>query len=432
MENVTIEYKRELTDELEKEIVAFLNTLGGEVHIGKDADGSICGVSNADELCLKIADRLKNNIKPSIMGLFQVEVIEGDKSFVKISVAGGIEKPYYVNKYGMCPKGCFIRIGTQSSPMVQSQIDNMYSKRVIRTLSTTVATRQDLSFQQLRIFYEENGFDTNGVYFLKNLGFYTENEKFNYLAMLLSDQSDASIKLARFKGKDKTEIVTNKDFGYCCLLKSVYNVLEAIDNYNYPYVKITYPNRVEKFLVDKIALREAVINAIVHNDYLRGFPMFEIYDDRINIVSCGGLPNNLTEEEFFGGFSMPRNRELMRVFRDMRLVENFGSGLRRILNVYGRYVFRLSDNFVCAEFAFDANATINATINATANVYESLTKLQNDIIKVIEKNANATYDAISKQLNKDRTTIYRNIQELKRSGRIERVGSSKAGYWKIV
>ena len=95
-----------------------------------------------------------------------------------------------------------------------------------------------------------------------------------------------------------------------------------------PAVKINYPKRVEKYLIDKTALREAVINAIVHNDYVRGgSPLFEIYDDRINIVSYGGLVGGLTEEEFFSGCSMPRNRELMRVFRDMELVENFGSGM---------------------------------------------------------------------------------------------------------
>lgn len=225
----------------------------------------------------------------------------------------------------------------------------------IRTLSTVVAPRQDLTFTQLRIYYEENGFDTSGEYFYRNLGMYTTDGKLNYFAMLLSDQSDVTIKVARFKGTDKVEIITNKEFGYCCILKSVYNVLDYLDNFNMPAVKITYPKRVEKYLIDKTALREAVINAIVHNDYVRGgSPLFEIYDDRINIVSYGGLVGGLTEEEFFSGCSMPRNRELMRVFRDMELVENFGSGMHRILQAYDGiewlpYEWKLVQDYNCFE-----------------------------------------------------------------------------------
>ena len=225
--------------------------------------------------------------------------------------------------------------------MEQGQIENLLFYRLSRTLSTVVAPRQDLTFTQLRIFYEENGFDASGEYFYRNLDMYTTDRKFNYFAMLLSDQSDVTIKVARFKGTDKVEIITNKEFGYCCILKIVYNVLDYLDNFNMPAVKITYPKRVEKYLIDKTALREAVINTIVHSDYVRGgSPLFEIYDDRINIVSYGGLVGGLMEEKFFSGCSMPRNRELMRVFRDMELVENFGSGMHRILQAYDRSIFQ--------------------------------------------------------------------------------------------
>ena len=208
MENAYTEYKRELTDNLEKEVVAFLNTLGGEILIGVDNDGTFVGVDNPDDISLKVADRIKNNISPSAVGLFQISILGEQQKIIKISVAGGVEKPYYIKKYGMCPKGCFLRIGTQSSQMEQSLIDNLFSQKVNRTLSTIVAPRQDLTFKQLRIFYEESGFDVSGDYFFHNLGMYLPDGKFNYFAMLLSDQSDVSIKVARFKGIDKVEIIT--------------------------------------------------------------------------------------------------------------------------------------------------------------------------------------------------------------------------------
>ena len=96
--------------------------------------------------------------------------------------------------------------------------------------------------------------------------------------------------------------------------------------------KITSTIRKEKRLVDSTALREAVINAIIHNDYSNGIPpVFEIFSDRFVITSSGGLPQELNENEFFEGISAPRNKELMRVFKDVKLVEQLGSGVQRIL-----------------------------------------------------------------------------------------------------
>ena len=325
--------------------------------------------------------------------------------------------------------------------MEQTQIENLFSRRVSRTLSTMVSARQDLTFQQLRIFYEEHGFDTSGDYFMRNLGMYTDDGKFNYFAGLLSDQSDVSIKLARFKGTDKIEIITNKEFGYCCILKSVYNILDALDNYNLPSVEITYPRRIEKFLVNKTALREAAINAIMHNDYVRGgSPLFEIYDDRINIVSYGGLVPELSKEEFFSGCSMPRNRELMRVFRDMELVENFGSSMRRIMQIYGRNAFEISEHFIQTQFKYDTavlekikSAVIttkpeNGGINGGVNISATAQK----ILTMLIKNPELTAATISTEIGKTKRTVERAIKELTGNGYIRRVGSDKTGYYDIL
>lgn len=445
-ETETVELKRILTDGLEKEVVAFLNTVGGQIIIGVDDNGEVVGLDNADKDSLAVADRIKNNILPAAMGLFNIEIkTAGSNRYLVITIAGGLEKPYYIRKFGLSPRGCFVRIGTQSCPMEQYQIDKLLVHKVNRTLSTVVARRQDLTFTQLRIFYEENGFDTNGDYFFKNLGMVTDDSKFNYFAMLLSDQSDVSIKLARFRGTDKIDIITNKEFGYCCILKSVYNVLDALDNYNLPSVEITYPKRVEKYLIDKKALREAAINAIVHNDYLRGgVPLFEVYDDRINIVSYGGLVEGLSQEEFFNGYSLPRNRELMRVFRDMELVENFGSGMRRILQKYSRDIFKISENYISTELKYDeqvlskikpievaSNATINTTISATVTTVK-IEDIQREILKILRENSFATYSEMSDLLKVDRSTVSRHLNKLKELGLIKRIGSNKTGHWEVV
>ena len=105
--------------------------------------------------------------------------------------------------------------------------------------------------------------------------------------------------------------------------------------------------RIETPLWNKVALREAVINAIVHNDYsFEVPPKFEIFPDRLEITSAGRLPESLTKEEFFNGISIPRNKELMRIYRDVELVESLGSGIPRILRAYGEDCFKFTDNFI--------------------------------------------------------------------------------------
>ena len=114
METNRIEYKQELTDDLEKEVVAFLNYKdGGFIYIGIDKDGNTLDISDFDVMQLKIKDRLRNNILPSCMGLFDIVTENRDgKNILKIIVASGMEKPYYVRKYGFSSKGCFIRVGS--------------------------------------------------------------------------------------------------------------------------------------------------------------------------------------------------------------------------------------------------------------------------------------------------------------------------------
>ncbi|NNK19513.1 MAG: ATP-binding protein, partial [Maribacter sp.] len=154
-----IEYKRELSDGLEKEVIAFLNYReGGIIYIGIDKEGNTCGLADADGDQLKIKDRLKNNIRPSALGLFDIVSEERDgNNILKIIVASGPEKPYHLKKYGMSEKGCFIRLGSAAEPMPQKMIDELFAKRTRNSISKIKAGRQDLSFSQLKIYYEESG-----------------------------------------------------------------------------------------------------------------------------------------------------------------------------------------------------------------------------------------------------------------------------------
>lgn len=353
-ENNRIEYKQRLSRELdlEKEVVAFLNySEGGFIYIGIDKFGNTSGVEDTDGDMLKIKDRIKSNISPSAMGLFDVVAEELDeKPIIKIIVASGSEKPYFKTKYGMSPKGCFLRVGSAAEPMPQAMIDRLFSTRTRNSISRIKSPRQDLRFEQLRIYYEEQDKSLNAQ-FRKSLELLTEDGDLNYVAYLMADSNNMSFKLAKYSGTDRVDLIENNEYGYCSIIKATKSVLDKLNVENYTTAKITSAERQEQRLWDAVALREAVINAFIHNDYSREVPpKFEIFSDRIEITSAGSLPESLSEAEFYEGFSIPRNKELMRIYRDVELVEQLGSGIPRILQSYGKSCFRFTQNFVRITF----------------------------------------------------------------------------------
>lgn len=352
-----IEFKLILNDSLEKEVVAFLNSkTGGDIFIGINDDGEVVGVTKSDQLQLVITDRLKNNILPTCLGLFDVftEVIE-EKTVIHIVVSSGTEKPYYIRTLGMSPSGCYMRIGTGLKQMDIAMIDKLYASRTRNSLRNIVSPRYSAhSFAQLKIYYEERGFELNES-FIENLDLYTPDGKLNYVAYLLADNNSVSIKVAKYSGVDKCDLIENGEYGFCSLVKATQKVLDKLEIENRTFTKITgAARRLEKNMIDKSALREAFTNAIVHNDYTREVPpVVEIFSDRLTITSYGGLIEGLSLEDFFNGRSMPRNRELMRVFRDLDLVEQLGSGMNRILKVYGKDIFTVTENFLEITFPFE-------------------------------------------------------------------------------
>ena len=147
-EDECTEFKRELTDTLEKEEVAFLNSAkGGDIYIGVEDDGSVVGVANPDKLQLSIIDRIKNNILPTTLGFFDVvtQEIEG-KPVIHIIVTRGTEKPYYLKKYGMSPVGGYMRVGTGVQQLTTEMIDRLYASRTRDSLRNIPSPRKKLSF----------------------------------------------------------------------------------------------------------------------------------------------------------------------------------------------------------------------------------------------------------------------------------------------
>ena len=455
-ESNRIEYKTILDnekDKLEREVVAFLNYPGGgHIYIGINKNGVAVGVQNIDETQLKIKDRIISNIEPHTLGLFDVISEKVDGVYViHIAISAGTDVPYYIKSKGMSPKGCFVRVGSSVTPMTIDMIDRMYVGRIRNSLKEIPSPRSGQTFELLEIYYRERGKKLNNETFRKSLDLLTKKGEENYVSYLLADENGVSIKVAKYAGTTKVDLIENDEYGYCSLVKATKSVLHRFEVENITYAKITSKERLEKRRVDNTALREAVINAIVHNDYTREVPpLFEIFSDRIVITSFGGLIRELSREEFFKGCSMVRNRELMRVFKDLELVEQLGSGMRRIMEVYDESVFEFTENFMFVTFPFENgfsdntatktivnddirdNGTVSGTVSGTVNGTVNGTEDAELILKIISENQYITYNDISGQLNLPRRTVAREIRKLREQGRIKRIGSDKKGYWEIL
>ncbi len=457
MENNRIEYKRELSDSLEKEVVAFLNYReGGVIYIGvDDSTKKAVGLMNCDMVQLQIKDRLKNNILPSCFGLFDVihEVLDG-KDVIRVTVATGPEKPYYIRKNGMSERGCFIRVGSASEPMSTRMIEEVFSKRTRNSISNIKSPRQDLTFEQLKIYYQEAGFEV-GEKLTSNLGLLMENNSYNFAAYLFADKNGNSVQVARYSGLDRVNLIESNEYGYCSLIKACKRVLDKLEIENRTVTKITAKERLNHRLWNQVALREATINALIHNDYTNEVvPKFEIFDDRIEITSAGSVPIGVAQEEFFQGYSTPRNTTLMRIFKDLDMVEYLGSGIPRILKAYSRAAYVFSSNFIRVVFpiskealALEKNGGIPVQITAETTRKKTTRKkklqernykkemglkIVDQVLALCRNNKAIKIAEIAKILDLTPDGVSFHLKNLQEKNFLTRIGGRKIGYWEVL
>ncbi len=222
-------------------------------------------------------------------------------------------------------------------------------------------------------------------------------------------------------------------------MKATDRVLDKLEIENKTFTKITgNARRLQKQMIDKTALREAFINAIVHNDYSREVsPVVEIYADRLTITSYGGLVPGLSREEFFRSRSMIRNREIMRIYRDLDLVEQLGSGMNRILQKYPREIFRFSENFleVCFEFEEGYQQALDierVSGNHLETVVKTPVKSPKAILEVLQENQFLTLVEVAQHIGKSVRAVERAAKKLRDQGKLKYIGPQKGGHWEIL
>lgn len=408
-------------------------------YMGKESkkmySSRLAKLCNKEKMFMKIKNRIEKYFDYFFIDEVQ-DFAGNDFNFIndltKCDVNSVYVGDFYQHTKGRTPEGCYLRVGSSKERMTFEMIDNMYAKRVKNTLKEIESPRQELTFNQLKIYYEGQGLQLNEN-FLKNLDLLTSEGKYNYNAFLLADENNVSIKVVKYLGTDKMDLVKNQEYGYRCIITATQRVLDRLEAENTVYAKIEYKGRKEVEMIDKKALKEAVINAIVHNDYSYGnSPIIELYSDRIEITSAGGLPQELSKTDFFRGVTAPRNKELIRVFKDVDLIENIGSGILRILKAYDKNCFIFMDNFLRVSFKYRENPfEYDQKINQE-NDQRELSNIQNKIISLINQNSKITQKEMAKILEVSREKIKYNIAILKDMNIIDREGSNKIGKWKIL
>ena len=350
IENNNTEFKREYTESIRKTVVAFANTDGGNLYIGIDDDGTAVGVADVDDVQKRVISLCRDGIQPDVMMFLSCDriVIEG-KDVIRLLVQRGTSCPYYLKGKGLRPEGVFVRRGPVSLPATDAQIRKMIREAGDYHYEQERSLEQELTFKDTERILQEahvsfGDAEKRSLCIVSSDGLYTN------LGLLLSDQCQHTVRVAVFSGKNQLVFRDRREFSGSLLLQ-VNQVIEFIDYHNAIHSEIRGMKRLDSRDYPVESLREAIFNAFVHRDYgFSGSLLVSVYDDRMEILSLGGLAEGMTYNDMMLGVSISRNPKLAEIFYRLHYIEAFGTGVRRIFAGYGdgeiQPQFLVSDNAV--------------------------------------------------------------------------------------
>lgn len=400
-ETENIEFKSGFTEEIYKEVIAFANTDGGVLYIGIDNDGNAVGLNNVDDEYTRITNGIRDAILPDVT-MFVKYTIQENK-VVRITISEGTNKPYYLRSKGLKPNGVYVRQGTSSVQASSEQIRQMIKDSDGDDFESMRSIEQELTFTSAAAAFEGYGVDFSEEKYLA-LGMIHKNDGlFTNLALLMSDQCQHSIKVAVFGDEENTTFKDNREFKgsifkqideafrYIMLsnrTSSVFKGLERIDKSDYP----------------EAALREALLNSVVHRDYsYSGSIIININDKQMEFVSIGGLLPGLTADDIRSGISQPRNKNLAEVFHRLKLIEAYGTGIRRIYKLYENCSVQPRIEVTHNTFKM---ILPNMSVAEPLAVETYLTPQKEQILDYISKNGQITEAEIMELLGVKRTRAY--------------------------
>lgn len=333
-ESETVELKAMVTSDLCKEVIAFANTSGGTIYIGIADDGAVLGLEEAGKDMLKINNMLRDGVKPDITMFVSYEERQMEaKTIIVLSVQKGTDSPYYLAAKGLKPGGVYVRNATFSEPASDSAIRKMIRDTDGDSFEGRRSMEQNLTFKSAETEFEKRKVDFSAGT-MPSLGLISHEGVYSNLALLFSDQCPHTMKLARFSGPDRVEFQDRRE-----LTGSLFKQMEEA----YLYLDMKNENKAtfeglyhcDKRDYPEEALREALLNSIVHRDYsYSASTLISVYDDRIDFISVGGLVTGIELDDILLGLSICRNPKLASIFYRLELIEAYGTGLPKIMRAY--------------------------------------------------------------------------------------------------
>ena len=413
-ENENTEFKSALTGDIYKEVIAFANNGGGVIYIGVDDNGNEIGVADVDETYTRLTNGIRDAISPDVTVFCKYSLNENN--VIKIEISEGARKPYYLKSKGIKPSGVYVRQGASSVPASEDQIRLMIKMSDGDSFEGIRSLNQELTFVSAK-----QAFEKYGVAFSENkyrvLGITTDsNDLYTNLGLLLSDQCKHSIKAAVFADEDYTSFLDSKEFTGSILrqLDDAYSYLMLNNRNNAEFKGL---ERVEHYSYPQEALREALLNALVHRDYaFSGSIIININESQIEFISLGGLLPGLSAEDIQNGISQPRNPKLAEVFHRLRLIESYGTGIRRIFTLYRDC--EKKPEIIVTPNTFKLILPNRNYYSTDKSEEKALNDQQRTILQYIERNGAITEETVQKLLGVKRTRAYVILKEMRDSGLI--------------
>jgi len=427
VEDVNHELKKQYVKDVIKTVIAFANTSGGKIYIGIDDSGSIIGLDEPDDELLKLTNAVRDSIAPDITP-FTSSVYEEyqSKKVIVYNVQKGTSCPYYLSSKGLRPEGVYVRQGASSVPASQSAIIKMIKetdgdsyeelRSLIQELTFNVLTDE---FKKVGLGFEEPQKRTLGI--VGGDGLYTN------LGLLLSDQCNHSIKAAVFDGTSKNRFLDRYEFEGS-VIKQMREVFAFVDRYNRTQSRIEGIERKDLREYPEEALREALLNSIVHKDYGFGSStLVSVFDDRIEILTIGGLVKGLTKDDIMIGTSLLRNKNLANVFYRMKWIEAYGTGILKIREAYEKHdlkpLIEITDN------AF--KVTLPAIKMQKKQTFKPLSLNENKVLETFKSSEYIKRLDVEQILEVSQPMAVKVLRGLLDKNLIEKVGSGKNVVYKL-